>query len=162
MMKKTVLICFIVLALALAFSGCGKKTPAVNGDEKLGRIEISQADGQGKTTVLKNLSQSDMSDFFDEDNWKDLTAVPDGELTPEYRIALYQEKTETVIKTDDGDGYLKVMEYVTYKDSDIVKVIVGGEVAEKILPEELSDKLLDMYSIASEKFFSSLDKALEA
>lgn len=159
-MKKSISICLIVLALAAVFSGCGKASPSANGREKLCRIEISQADGQGKATVLESLSQSDVSDFFDEDNWEDLTAAPGEKLEPEYRITLYQQKTDTVIKSDDGDGYIKVMEYVTHKGSDIVKVIVGGEMADIILPEELSDELLDMYSTGSAKFFDALEKAL--
>lgn len=148
-MKRIVSLLGVLVLVLIAITGCSKAV-----DEKLCRIEISDSN-YNIITVLENQSQSDVSKFFDESNWKETENSTDN-LVSEYVITVYQEKTETVIKADDNDEYIKIMEYVTFENSDIVKVLVGGDVVKGIV----SDKFLEEYYIASSDFFLEINNAV--
>lgn len=151
-MKKILLLCGLVVIISLLFNGCTNN----NKGEKLCRIEISGAAKQNNIAVLEQLKQSDISEFFDENNWTEAVKIS-SELIPQYTISLYQEKTKAVIKSKNDEQYEKIMEYITYENSDIVKVTIGGDV----INSSVSNKYLSEYYIASEEFFSALDNALK-
>ncbi|MDE5859817.1 MAG: hypothetical protein K2H23_05465 [Oscillospiraceae bacterium] len=147
-MKKAYFLLVFALILALLLTGCTKEDQI---GEKLCRIEIANATEQSDVSVLENQKQSDVTVFFDESNWTETTKTVN-DLTPQYVISLYQEKTPTVIKSENGDPYIKIMEYVTFENSNIVKVSISGGVVNNTLTEEY----LSEYYVGSEKFFSAL------
>ncbi|MBD5144700.1 MAG: hypothetical protein HDT21_02080 [Ruminococcus sp.] len=153
-MKKILLLCVLTAILSVLLTGCTKEDAV---GEKLCRIEILNAAEHDSVTVLEQQRQADVSEFFDENNWTE-TAGSSGELTPQYVISLYQEKTPTVIKEENGEPYEKIMEYVTYENSETVKVSIGGDLVNGFV----SDEFLTGYYIGSEKFFSSLNEALNS
>lgn len=153
-MKKILLSCVLTVILSVLLTGCAKEDTV---GEKLCCIEISDALENSKVVVLKQQRQADVSEFFDDSNWTE-TAENNGELIPKYVISLYQEKTPTVIKQENYEPYEKIMEYVTYENSETVKVSLGGDLVNGFV----SDEFLSGYYIGSEKFFSALNKAMNS
>lgn len=152
-MKKILLSCLLTVVLSVMLAGCKEDTVG----EKLCRIEISNALEHGRVAVLEQQSQSDVSAFFDENNWMEVTENS-GELTPQYVISLYQEKTPTVIKSENDEPYEKIMEYTTYENSETVKVSIGDSAVNGVVSEEF----LSGYYIGSDKFFSALSDLSDA
>jgi hypothetical protein len=148
MMKKPLLLTIILMVCLLA--GCGSKS------EKMCRIEIQDQNEQ-EIVSLEQQSQDDVSTFFDEDEWTECDNF-DEKLVPKYVIELYQEKTSTKVQTDNKENYEKIMEYTTYEESDIVKVVICKDAIKSGLVSEAD---LTVYYNGSEKFFSALNNALE-
>ena len=107
--------------------------------------------------TLEQQSQADVDDFFDEDEWTECENF-DEKLVSEYVIELYQEKTHTRVQPDKENTYEKVMEYTTYKDSDIVKVVISKDA---IKSGGVSEEDLTFYYKGSEQFFSALNNVLK-
>lgn len=148
MMKKIYLLMTILIVCLLA--GCGSKT------EKMCRIEIRD-ENNTDIAVLEQQSQADVDEFFDEDKWTEYENF-DEKLVSEYVIELYQEKTPTRVQSDKENTYEKIMEYTTYKDSDIVKVVISKDAMKSGgVPEED----LTFYYKGSEQFFSALNNVLK-
>lgn len=143
MIKRIYLLTILVIASLL--TGCGNKT------EKMCRIEIRNENSTDVVT-LEELSQADVDDFFDEDEWTEYENF-DEKLVPEYVIELYQEKTHTRMQSDKENTYEKIMEYTTYKDSDTVKVVISKDT---IKSGGVSEGDLTFYYKGSEKFFSAI------
>lgn len=148
-MKKIISLFGIFVLVFIAMAGCSKVT-----DEKLCSIEITDSN-QNIIVVLENQSQSDITEFFDESDWKEANNISLGNLVAEYVISVYQEKTNTVIKSGSDNEYIRIMEYVTFENSDIVKVSIGGDVVGGTVP----DDVLDEYYIASSDFFLKINNA---
>ncbi|MDE6131818.1 MAG: hypothetical protein K2G04_00370 [Oscillospiraceae bacterium] len=153
-MKKILLSCLLTAILSVLLAGCAKEDTV---GEKLCRIEVSDALEHSRVAVLEQQSQSDVSAFFDENNWTEITENS-VDLTPKYVISLYQEKTPTVIKSKNDEPYEKIMEYTTYENSETVKVSIGGDVVNNAI----SDEFLSGYYIGSDKFFSALSDLSDA
>lgn len=149
---KRVTICAVLLVLLLSLAGCGA---SVTGGEKLCRIEIEDLSGVLDTAVVKDLSQEEVVEFFHDDNWGRTENVDPETLTPRYAVAVYQDATKTVLGDDDSEP-LKIMEYVTYEDTDVVKCIIG----EAFLPQEIVENYLEHYSVAPAEFFATLDRLI--
>lgn len=143
MRKKFFLLAVILIICSL--TGCGSKT------EKLCRIEIRN-ENNAEVITLEQQSQAEVTAFFDEDEWSECEKF-DEKLSPEYVIELYQEKTQTKVPPEDGNIYEKIMEYTTYKDSDIVKVVISEDT---IKSGAVSEDMLTFYYKASEDFFAAL------
>lgn len=148
-MKKLIGIFGILILLFTALTGCSKAEQL-----KLCRIEIADKN-QNVLTILENQSQSDINELFNEDSW---TAIekPNDKLASEYVISVYQEKTKTVIETDSDNEYIKIMEYVTFENSEIVKVSIGKDLINGPASDKLLDECLEDYYIASSDFFSKI------
>lgn len=153
-MKKILLSCVLTVILSVLLTGCTKEDAV---GEKLCRIEISNAAEHSSIAVLEQQRQADVSEFFDENNWTK-TAENGGELIPKYVISLYQEKTPTIIKQENDEPYEKIIEYVTYENSETVKVSIGGDLVNGVV----SDEFISGYYVGSEKFFSALNKAMNS
>lgn len=150
MKRWTALVLAAVLALCLV--GCG----ASDGEAlKLCRIEITDLTGAHDPVTLAELSQEDLNDFLGAADWEGWeTDAPDG-LTPQYWVEVYQDATKTVLGEDAPEA-LKILEYVTYMNTDVVKCTVAGD----ILPEEVVKGFLKHYSIAPPTFFAALNEAM--
>ena len=107
--------------------------------------------------TLDQQSQTDVDDFFDEHEWTECENF-DEKLVSEYVIELYQEKTHTRVQPDKENTYEKIMEYITYKDSDIVKVVISKDT---IKSGGVSEEDLTFYYKGSEQFFSALNNVLK-
>ena len=139
-----------ILLIVCLLTGCGNKT------EKMCRIEIRNENNTDVIT-LEQQSQTDVDDFFDEDEWNECENF-DEKLVSEYVIELYQEKTHTRVQPDKENTYEKIMEYTTYKDSDIVKVVISKDA---IKSGGVSEEDLTFYYKGSEHFFSALNNVLK-
>ena len=148
MIKRTYLLTILLIVCLL--TGCGNKT------EKMYRIEIRNENNTDVIT-LEQQSQTDVDDFFDEDEWNECENF-DEKLVSEYVIELYQEKTHTRVQPDKENTYEKIMEYTTYKDSDIVKVVISKDA---IKSGGVSEEDLTFYYKGSEHFFSALNNVLK-
>lgn len=153
-MKRSIFLSGLAVILSLLLTGCANNAQV---SEKLCRIEIANAEKQNDVTVLESQRQSDVSEFFDENNWTE-AAETSGTLTPQYVILLYQKKTPTVIKSENDEPYEKIMEYTTYENSETVKVSVSGD----LVNGTISDEFLSGYYVGSEKFLSALQNALDS
>ena len=148
MIKRTYLLTILLIVCLL--TGCGNKT------EKMCRIEIRNENNTDVIT-LEQQSQTDVDDFFDEDEWNECENF-DEKLVSEYVIELYQEKTHTRVQPDKENTYEKIMEYTTYKDSDIVKVVISKDA---IKSGGVSEEDLTFYYKGSEHFFLALNNVLK-
>lgn len=163
-MKK--IVWFVLLVLCFLFIGCEREEEM----EKLCKIEIVEENTSTIVKVMEFMTQADVVTFLDEDEWGTQieenmpeeeiheieTKVEQSELIPEYRIILYQEKTKTLISLDNNEEYEKIMEYITYQDSKLVKAIVGNDAIKSM---ELPDELHSYYFEGTEKFFENLWEA---
>lgn len=142
----------VAATLLLSFAGCG----ASDGEAlKLCRIEITDLSGQREPVTLDGLSQEEVNDFLCVKDWGDgEAAAPEGQA-PAYCVEVYQDPTKTAVQLEDTQP-LKILEYVTYEGTDVVKCIVGGE----ILPQEIVEDFLENYIVAPQAFFDALEQAL--
>lgn len=154
-MKKIISLFAIILLLFTIMTGCSKTD-----NLKLCRIEITDQN-HNVIAVLENQTQADVSELLDETNWKE-TDKPSDKLINEYVVSVYQERTKTVIKTDKDDEYIKIMEYETFENADVVKVSIGGDLVNSPASEELLDEYLEDYYIASSDFFSKINNIVSA
>lgn len=151
-MKMKKLLSFALLAvLALSLAGCRVSEDAV----KLCRIEITDLTGTHDPVTLAELSQKEVNTFLGAEDWENTETDAPAGLTPQYRIEVYQDPTKTATQLEDTRP-LKILEYVTYQDTDVVKCTVGGD----ILPEEIVEGFLEQYSVAPPTFFASLNAAM--
>lgn len=148
MIKRTYLLTILLIVCLL--TGCGNKT------EKMCRIKIRNENNTDVIT-LEQQSQTDVDDFFDEDEWNECENF-DEKLVSEYVIELYQEKTHTRVQPDKENTYEKIMEYTTYKDSDIVKVVISKDTVKS---GGVSEEDLTFYYKGSEHFFSAFNNVLK-
>ena len=111
---------------------------------------------------LRVEANEEMVRFFDDEDgkWNTALSYTDEELTPQYIINVYQEKTPTVIQTEDTDAYEKVLIYTTYENSDIVKVVVDDNAIHGVTYDIVSKDFLTFYYKGTEKFFSTLNEAI--
>ncbi len=72
-------------------------------------------------------------------------------------VSVYQERTKTVIKNESDDEYIKIMEYVIFENSEVVKVSIGGDLVNGSASKELLDEYLEDYYLASSDFFSKIN-----
>lgn len=150
-MKKLIAL-ILTAALALCFAGCR----TADGEAlKLCRIEITDLTGAHDPVTLPELSQEEVNDFLGTADWENKETDAPAGLTPQYKIEVWQDAAKTVLG-DDAPEALKILEYVTYADTDVVKCTVAGD----ILPEELVENFLEHYSVAPPAFFASLDAAM--
>jgi len=164
-MKK--IIWFVLLTLCFLLIGCEREEEI----EKLCKIEIVKEDTSEIIKVMDFMTQGDVADFFDEDEWgmqiednmgaeeihEIETKVEQSELIPEYKIILYQEKTKTLISLDNDEEYEEILEYVTYQDSKLVKEIIRSDEVKNM---ELPDEFFSYYFEGTEVFFENLRKAV--
>lgn len=151
-------VCSLLLIVSVLLAGC---KPNINNDAnaKLSRIEIQTPDGTNVATLDKQ-TQSDVTDFFDEEAWELYSdTAPDQTLIPKFIIELYQEKTHTVIKSESSDNYEKIMAYTIYDNSDIVMVHISPGTAKAPL---VSEEYLTFYYVGSENFFTTFKNAAES
>lgn len=148
-MKKLVSLFGIVAISIIVITGCSRAE-----NLKLCRIEIADKN-QNMVAVLENQSQADVSDLLDEIGWKEIEK-PTDKLEKEYIVSVYQRRTKTVIKTDNDDEYIKIMEYVTFENSDVVKVSIG----EDLVIGSSANEYLEDYYIASSDFFSKINNVV--
>ncbi len=151
-MKKLISLFGIIVLIFAAMTGCSKAEHL-----KLCRIEIADKN-QNVAAVLENQSQADVSALLDESGWEEIDK-PTDKLVTEYVISVYQARTKTVVGTDN-DEYIKIMEYETFEDSDIVKVSIGGDLVNSPVSGELLDEYLENYYIASSDFFSKINNVV--
>lgn len=153
---------FLLFVTICTLTGCGLRIEAKEDkDEKLYCIEIQDADGTNITT-LEEQSNEETFRFFDDDGekWSTASAYSDEGLTQQYIINVYQEKTHTVIETEDADTYEKILTYTTYENSDIVKVVVDENAIHGVTFGVVSEDDLTFYYKGTEKFFSALNDAI--
>lgn len=152
-MKK--LSVFVLLAaLVLGLAGCGVS----DGEPlKLCRVEITDLSGQREPVTLEGLSREELNGFLCAEDWGDGEAAAPAGQAPAYRVEVYQDPTKTATQLEDTQP-LKILEYVTYEGTDVVKCVVGGE----ILPQEIVEEFLEHYTVAPRGFFDALEQALAA
>lgn len=154
-MKKLISLFGIMIISIIMMIGCSRAE-----NSKLCRIEIADKN-QNIVAVLENQSQSDVSVLFDETDWKEIEK-PTEKLAAEYVVSVYQERTKTVIKNESDDEYIKIMEYVTFENSEVVKVSIGGDLVNGSASKELLDEYLEDYYLASSDFFSKINNIISA
>lgn len=149
-MKKLISLFGIMIISIIMMIGCSRAE-----NLKLCRIEIADKN-QNIVAVLENQSQLDVSVLFDESDWKEIEK-PTEKLAAEYMVSVYQERTKTVIKNESDDEYIKIMEYVTFENSEVVKLSIGRDLVNGSASMELLDEYLEDYYLASSDFFSKIN-----
>lgn len=123
--KKTTAALGLSLSLCLALPGCAVED---NPGGKFCQIEFLSADTQEVLATLDQQSQQQALSVLQIDDWE-MTPKPEEELIPEYIIAVNQERTPTLlsmipfIRAEEearGEGYIQILEFTTYKDSNYI------------------------------------------
>lgn len=90
--------------------------------------------------------------------WTPLDFLPD-DLTPKYRLAVYQEKTLLAGQNPDTSReYELIATILTYADSDYIRLTITEDVVKNM---KLPECLLTFYSRMSAEAADSLQKYLE-
>ncbi len=149
---KKLLVSFLLFTCLL--TGCFIQSE--NKTQKMCRVEIYTAD-HICTAVLEEQTQEDIGIFFDLIDAEILIDTSTTTFVPpqntEYIIAIYQEKTPSLLHDSSADTYEKIMEYTTYKDSQIIKGVICEET---IKSETIPETFLTFYCNGSEPFFAAL------
>jgi len=163
-MKRLSMILAGALLVCSLLTGCGNQ----DDHEKMCRLEIISTDDLAVIKTLDNITQEEAAAFLDVDHDMDIDKVDmaginvsnnemtDAGLIPEYRIVLYQEKTKTMIKSNDEYG--EILEFITYKDSDCVRMNISVDAGEDI---EVPDDFISVYYEGTDVFFDNLNKAID-
>lgn len=109
----------VILLLCLFLAGCSPDNPS----GKLCRIEFLSAGTEEVLKTLDKQTQEQVFSLLQVDEWEE-TDKPEGELTPEYKILVYQEKTPALLSFlpffSSGSDYIQILEFTMYKDSQYV------------------------------------------
>jgi len=106
----------VILVFTLFLAGCTPQNPA----GKLCKIEFLAAGTQEVLKTLEKQSQDDVFSLLQIDDWEE-AEKPETDLTPEYTILVYQEKTPTVFPFfNNGSDYIQILEFTTFKESPYV------------------------------------------
>lgn len=163
-MKRLSMVLVGMSLICSLLTGCGNTDVS----EKMCRLEIISAEDSKVIKTLDNITQDDAAAFLDVNNDMDISGfkfaemdisddeIEESELVPEYRIILYQKKTETIIKS--GDEYEKIIEFITYKDSDCIKMMILGDAAKGI---DIDDDFLSIYYKGTDVFFDNLHENID-
>lgn len=153
------------LSLCLILPGCAVKD---NQGGKLCRIEFVSVDTQEVLTALDQQSQKQALSVLQIDDWE-MIPQPEEELVPEYNIIIYQERTPTLLSMipfleaegeAGGEGYIQILEFTTYKDSNyILQNIETEDFAEESLIPSFSIPIY--YRVSDEIIGDIREEAME-
>lgn len=131
----------VILASGLLLAGCSPQNSA----GKLCKVEFLDAGTEKVLKTLEKQSQDEVFSLFQIDDWKE-AEKPEDELTPEYKILVYQEKTPALLSFlpvfNNGDNYIQILEFTTYKDSPYILQNIDTD-------EILNNSLIPSISISS-------------
>ena len=152
-MKKIIGVSMI---FALLLTGCSHNIPQdVHDDEKKqSRIEVYSAQDD---MLLKTIDEQDtVNKLLDTSSWEPLESVSD-DLTPEYILLVYQEKTLLAGQDPSEERAYELIEtIITFQGSPYIKEIISNTVIKNmIIP---ADVLTSYYSMPDDvqKEFSAL------
>ncbi len=134
-MKK---ILFGLAACLLLLASCGKSPPEASSepDTKQSKAEVYSAqDNVLLKTITDQELLSDLNDFSGWDGEED----PPEDLTPEYTLLVYQEKTLLAGQDPDEEREYELIETLTtYQDSRYITVAISPDAVNGMdLPEDL-------------------------
>ncbi len=150
-MKQRISIVALLAVFLLSLTAC---RVVVGEEAKLYRVEITDLTGEHAPVTLEGLTQADMSGFLYEEDWNHEESPDVSGLIPQYHVEIYQDATKTALGKDAPEP-LKIIEYVTYQDTDLIKCTIGAE----FLPKQLVEGFLEIYDAAPPEFFAALNEA---
>ena len=146
----------VLMIFALLLTGCGHNVPqdVHNDEKKQSRIEVYSAQDD---VLLQTIDEQDtVNKLLDTSSWETLESVPN-DLTPEYILLVYQEKTLLAGQDPSEEREYELIEtIITFQDSLYIKEIISNTVIKNmIIPE---DVLTSYYSMPDDvqKEFSTL------
>ena len=152
-MKKIIGVSMI---FALLLTGCSRNIPQdVHDDEKKqSRIEVYSAQDD---VLLQTIDKQDtVNKLLDTSSWETLESVSN-DLTPEYILLVYQEKTLLAGQDPSEEREYELIEtIITFQDSPYIKAIISNTVIKNMMIPE--DVLTSYYSMPDDvqKEFSAL------
>lgn len=131
----------VIVVLCLFLAGCSPENPT----GKLCRIEFLSAGTEEVLKTLDKQTQEQVFSLLQVDEWEEADK-PEDELTPEYTILVYQEKTPAMLSflpffRGDSD-YIQILEFTTYKNSQYILEHIDTE-------EILNNSLIPNISVSS-------------
>ena len=146
----------VLMIFALLLTGCGHNVPqdVHNDEKKQSRIEVYSAQDD---VLLQTIDEQDtVNKLLDTSSWETLESISD-DLTPEYILLVYQEKTLLAGQDPSEEREYELIEtIITFQDSPYIKEIISNTVIKNtIIPE---DVLTFYYSMPDDiqKEFSTL------
>ena len=137
-------------------TGCSHNVPqdAHNDEKKQSRIEVYSAQDD---VLLQTIDEQDtVNKLLDTSSWETSGSISD-DLTPEYILLVYQEKTLLAGQDPSEEREYELIEtIITFQDSPYIKEIISNTVIKNtIIPE---DVLTFYYSMPDDiqKEFSTL------
>ena len=146
----------VLMIFALLLTRCGHNVPqdVHNDEKKQSRIEVYSAQDD---VLLQTIDEQDtVNKLLDTSSWETSGSISD-DLTPEYILLVYQEKTLLAGQDPSEEREYELIEtIITFQDSPYIKEIISNTVIKNtIIPE---DVLTFYYSMPDDiqKEFSTL------
>ena len=146
----------VLMIFTLLLTGCSHNVPqdAHNDEKKQSRIEVYSAQDD---VLLQTIDEQDtVNKLLDTSSWETLESISD-DLTPEYILLVYQEKTLLAGQDPSEEREYELIEtIITFQDSPYIKEIISNTVIKNtVIPE---DVLTFYYSMPDDiqKEFSTL------
>ena len=135
-MKRILVIAVYVFCLAGCTLGCSR-----NNDDAKKQIRIDIYSPQDEFLLVID-DQETIHDLLDDKNWTLVDHLPDN-LTPEYKLCVYQQKTLLAGQNPDEERDYELIETITtFQDSSYVTEVIAGSVVKNMV---LSDSVLTFY-----------------
>lgn len=136
-MKKILSYGMILCLLLLAGCGINSKETETEETEKKCKIEVQAAE---EDTLLQTIEdQNTVNKLLDMEQWEEAENLPE-DLTPEYKLVVYQEKTVLLGQDPDAERDYEIIEtLITYEDSPYVTEFISSDVIKNM---EISEEYL--------------------
>lgn len=136
-MKKILSYGMILCLLLLAECGINSKETETEETEKKCKIEVQAAE---EDTLLQTIEdQNTVNELLDMEQWEEAESLPE-DLTPEYKLVVYQEETILLGQDPDEERDYEIIEtLITYEDSPYVTEIISSDVIKNM---EISEEYL--------------------
>lgn len=136
-MKKILSYGMILCLLLLAGCGINSKETETEETEKKCKIEVQAAE---EDTLLQTIEdQNTVNELLDMEQWEEAESLPE-DLTPEYKLVVYQEETILLGQDPDEERDYEIIEtLITYEDSPYVTEIISSDVIKNM---EISEEYL--------------------
>lgn len=131
----------------------------ISQDESMGYKKQSRIEIYSDKKLLKIIDDQNIVDeLFSTDNWESKDELPN-DLTPEYQLFVYQEKT--ILWGQDPDEereYELIATITTFMDSSYVQEVISGNVVKNM---KIPEYAMTFYYIMPDKIMDKLHENLE-
>lgn len=147
----------VLIIGALLFTGCSSNALKNNEDDvkKQSKIEVYSVEDELLITID---NQDTVNELLETYNWESVENLSN-DLIPEYKLAVYQEKTLLFGQDPDKErGYELIETIVTFQNSPYIKEVISSDVIKNMI---IPDEALTSYYVMPDEIIGKLHKMLK-